>query len=362
MSATPEDVQARIDAAMAEIKQATTAPAKMVAQHGDNPNYWSAGHLRTGFLDLIAARAEVGDLVAPPPVPTPIPTPPPPVAAGTGLALIAYGGTLRSMSHLTDGTYDVVVASWSDAALLSTVSGDGFAYTVTTAGVAAANAVNYVILDPLGNSSLAGALKPDDYIAKCAALKAVHPGLKGIFLDNNVAFGKVYNPPVPTAQLVDILAHVAAGLAAHGLKWCSNTGSYVSGDHGSDDGSIWRNWAWAIEPSFDRILFENWQQASAHNPPVKRLRGTDAWYKHWDDFQKCVAAVPGKFFGASYAFAGDLSFGTYGRASMLTAAGADPRNVFFSNVNYQYSDPINQPWAKRSPDPKVDPVAGTASL
>lgn len=66
MSATPQDVQAKLDAAMAEIKQATTAPSKMVAAHGSDPNNWTAGHLKTGFLDLLAARSEVGQLVTNP--------------------------------------------------------------------------------------------------------------------------------------------------------------------------------------------------------------------------------------------------------------------------------------------------------
>lgn len=63
MAATPQDVQAKIDAGMAEIKQATTAPATMVAHHGPDPNNWTSGHLKTGFLDLLAARAEAGQIV-----------------------------------------------------------------------------------------------------------------------------------------------------------------------------------------------------------------------------------------------------------------------------------------------------------
>lgn len=354
MTASRADVQATIDAAVLSLEKATTAPATMVTKHGVDPVAWPNGPLKTGFLGIATARAEVGSLVDPA-----APPPPPPVAVGSGLALIAYGGTLPKRTHLTDGTYDVVVADWASAGLLATVSGKGYAYTVSTTGVA--NTGAYVILDPLGNSGLTGALKPDDYIAKCAALKAAHPGLHGIFLDNNVPFGKTWAPAVPEAELVSILAHVSAGLKAHGLGWLSNTGWYISGDHGSDDGSIWRRWATEIADSFDYLLMENWQQASSLTPKVRRLRGTDAWYKHWDDFQKCVAAVPGKFMGASYEWGGDLMFGTYGRASMLLAPGADPRNVFFSAVDYLH-DPYGQPWMKANPTPHVDPVAGTATL
>lgn len=278
----------------------------------------------------------------------------------SGLGLIAYGSTLHNRPHLTDGTYAVVVAGWSDAAQLATVSGKGFAYTVGTDGPTAANASEFVILDPLGNSGLPGALKPDAYIAKCGQLKAAHPNLHGIFLDNNEAFGKAWRPAVPESELVSILAHVSAGLKGHGLSWLSNTGWYVSGDPGSDNGAVWRSWAEAIAPSFEYLLFERWQQALTHSPPVRRVRGT-AWYQQWDNFQKCVGAVPGKFMAATYEPGGDLMYGTYGRASMLTAPGHDPRNVFYAAVN-NLTDPHGQPWQKANPVPHVDPVHGTASL
>lgn len=365
---TRAEVQARIDAAVASLGKATTAPATMIAHHGADPAAWPNGPLRTGFLGIAEARAAVGQLA------DPAAPPPPPPPAGTGLGLIAYGGTLKDRLHLTDGTYDVVVGTWADAALLATVSGDGYAYTVTTAGVVPAEAYKYVILDPLGNSPLTGALTPDEYIKKCGDLRAAHPGLNGIFLDNNVPYGLILDPPVPEAELVPILQHVGAGLKAHGLKWLSNTGSYISRDHGSDDGSIWRDWATKIEAAFDLLLFENWQEASFYKnaagayAPMRRTRGTDAWWKHWDDFQKCVGAVPGKFMGATYEFGGDLMYGTYGRASMLTAAGADPRNIFYASKadagkgNGNKSDPAGEPWMKRNPTPHVDPVAGTATL
>lgn len=374
MTVSRAHVQAEIDAAIVELKQTTASGSKMVSQHGSDQSVWPAGHWRTA-LDLLAvARVEVGSLLDPvEPAPTPPPTPPP-AAVGTGLGLIAYGGTLKVRPHLTDGTYDVVVGDWADAALLATVSGDGYAYTVTTAGVVAANATGYVILDPLNNSPLAGALSPDEYIAKCAALKAAHPGLNGIFLDNNVPYGKILNPAVPEAQLLPILKHVSDGLKAHGLKWLGNTGSFVSGDNGSNDGSIWRDWATKCASSFDYLLFENWQEASFYKDasgayaPRRRVRGTDVWWKQWDNFQKCVGAVPGKFMGATYEFGGDLMFGTYGRASMLTAAGADPRNIFYASKadagkgNANKIDPSGEPWQVKPLSPKVDPVAGTASL
>src|SRR5690349_9951163 len=64
------------------------------------------------------------------PAPAPTPTPPPPATAG-GVGLVQEGGSLSSCSHLTDGTYAVVVGDWDEADLLAKVSGDGYVYTVT---------------------------------------------------------------------------------------------------------------------------------------------------------------------------------------------------------------------------------------
>lgn len=291
----------------------------------------------------------------------------PPPTSSSGLAMVAYGGSLASKSHLKDGTYAVVVGDWRDAPLLATVSGEGYAYTVTTDGPTQANAAEFVILDPLGNSGLPGALTPDKYIAKCAALKAANPGLKGIFLDNCVALGNDLptvnqrRGGVTEAQFLAAIKQVSAGLASHGLKWTANTGGFISGDNRSNDGSLWILWAQTIAPYFAHLVCENWQEATFHVPPVKRLRGT-AWYQQWDGWQRCVGAVPGKFIGITYEFNGDTSYGVYGRASMLTAPGNVPGNLFFANAGNKGPDPFGQPWMKANPVPRVDPVSGTASL
>jgi hypothetical protein len=55
MTATPQDVQAKIDAAVAQLKQTTQGYVK-----GSNGNHWKAA-----MADLAAARTEAGQLVAP---------------------------------------------------------------------------------------------------------------------------------------------------------------------------------------------------------------------------------------------------------------------------------------------------------
>lgn len=75
MTATPQDVQARIDAAVAELKLTTKSGAQMVRSYGPDVSRWPAGHWVNGLAGLDAARAEAGLLVAPS---TPPPPPPPP--------------------------------------------------------------------------------------------------------------------------------------------------------------------------------------------------------------------------------------------------------------------------------------------
>lgn len=267
----------------------------------------------------------------------------------SGLALIQYGNSLDACTHLTDATYDVVVGSWSKAAKLATCHGESYAYTVTTAGVDPAKASEYVILDPTGTSGLTGALSPGAYVAKCAALKANHPGLDGIFLDNTEQQVHGLQQAIPA---------VSKGLAAHGLKWCANAGWYVAGNVKSNDGTLWREWVATIGPYFRRLVLERWMEASQHVPPVLRKRGP-AWYQLWDQWQECVAAAPGKFIGVTY---GSPAWGVYGRASMLTALDANPGNCFYCNTSPTGPDPYGQVWQAKPTAPHVDPVAGTARL
>ena len=58
MTATPQDVQAKIDAAVAQLKQTTQGYNK-----GGNGTHW-----KSAMTSLAAARAEAGNLAAPAPI------------------------------------------------------------------------------------------------------------------------------------------------------------------------------------------------------------------------------------------------------------------------------------------------------
>jgi hypothetical protein len=283
----------------------------------------------------------------------PTPPIPPPTNAG-GIGLVQYGGTLASCSHLTDGTYATVVGDWPDAALLATVSGEGYAYTVTTVGVG--NPSYQPVLDVTGTNVYPGySLTPAEYVAAVTAQKAKTPGLKGIFLDNTESN--------LTGLLSALQTVVVPGLHAAGLKLMCNAGWYISGDSDSNDGTLWKTWAAQLDTAgVDRLLLENWQWAASYQNGVVRTSGPN-WWQFWDQWQTCVGVAPDKFVGLTY---GPLAAAVYGRASMLLAPGSASGSVFVYNNgdgSTPGTDPYNTAWAMSDPtDVTVNSTAGTATL
>lgn len=278
------------------------------------------------------------------PAPTPDQTTAP--AAG-GVGLYQLGGSLAGCSHLHDDTYSLLIGDWADAALLaSCAAAEKYVYTVTTSGVTPGTENEYVILGT-ASSSIPNSLTPAAYAQKCVSLVKANPGLNGIFVDNLLS-----NIP----GILDALQAVSAVFRQNGVRWCANVGGYIAGNPGSDDGTLWQSWAKQAAPYLDRLMLENWQEAPSTGNV--RLRGNE-WYNHWDSWQNSPAVAPGKFLGVSY---GPAAHGVYGRASMLTAPGADPGNVFCWNVSNGSGDPYDTVWTTKTPHPVVDPVAGTASL
>lgn len=64
MSATPQDVQAKLDRAINEFVEITSIPSKVAARYGNDPTKWPAGHAHNMGDLIAAARAEAGQLRA----------------------------------------------------------------------------------------------------------------------------------------------------------------------------------------------------------------------------------------------------------------------------------------------------------
>lgn len=68
MASTPQDVQAKLDAARTAITKTTNSYPAMVKKHGSDWTKWPTGSQWYIALNNIqAARVEAGDLVAPAP-------------------------------------------------------------------------------------------------------------------------------------------------------------------------------------------------------------------------------------------------------------------------------------------------------
>jgi hypothetical protein len=113
---SPQDVQAKLDAATAALAKTTSSYQQMVVRYGTDWTKWPATSQWTiGLTDIAAARAEAGLLVAPPPPGfTPAPPLPPaayPLPAGATVVsnsaqLIAALGGAKQNIVLANGTYD----------------------------------------------------------------------------------------------------------------------------------------------------------------------------------------------------------------------------------------------------------------
>ena len=273
---------------------------------GYRNTHWTVPPPGTHWANALGLLAQIGA------------APQPPATTAGGVGISQLGGTLAGMSHLTDGTYQLVIGDQADAALLKTLSPLGFAYF---------NSVDW-------NGNPQGLL---------AAIRAT--GCPA-FLDNVDA-----NAPGMLAFIQQL------GLRSLGIPAIANAFDYVGGDPNSDNGVRWCAWAAQLAPYVTHTMCEYFQQL-AGGPNITELR-TDASY--WAGWQKCVAAVrPAHFVGITY---GPTANAIYGRASMLLAPGAAAGDVFLGHAWPGQQDPYDPAWTLAAPtNVTMDSAAGTATL
>lgn len=126
-------------------------------------------------------------------------------------------------------------------------------------------------------------------------------GFDGLFIDNvsRVAYGQYYQEyptPVETqAAMLSFLNAVCKGLHDAGLFVVTNTNAYTGGDSRSNNGTLEKEW-WgkvaALANHPDYLLLEYFQahpEIGARFPYSIRKRGTDGWFKFWDEWQSWLA-------------------------------------------------------------------------
>lgn len=251
----------------------------------------------------------------------------PPPTGSAGIGLDQLGGSLSGCAHLTDRTYQAVVGSWDELPLLAQTTAAG------TLGFAYQDAPAWVN-DPAGFVTF---------------VKSAHDqqGFSGVFMDE-------VDPVTP--GMLSFIRAIGPPLKAAGILTIANCSHFISGDPGSNDGSVWRQWASQVGQSVSHVMLEYWQQFG-HSPVETQLRTIAEFWAGW---QLCVAAVrPAAFIALSYGNDANL---IYGRASMLKAPGIFPGDIFMGHRWPDHADPYSPAWCKKDPSPTVNPTNGTATL
>ena len=271
--------------------------------------------------------------------------------------MIRLAGLLPGTSHLTDGTYAIVIGDWETADTVATVSGQGFVYRNL-------GPPGYHPID-LGN--------PDGFVAEVLAMKKANPGVDGIFLDNLNSWDRSTQLP--------FLQAVAPRLKAAGLLLMANAMANSSSMGGLDqnDGSADRAWYAEIAPYLTHIFIEYWEMNRDGSGKL-RHSGTASYQDNWEGWQKNPGAIHD--LGLIPVADGYMTMANaiYQRASWLLVAppGAVYAHSFASTTVPEGPDPYNAAWMKDMGAPidppgsnprrfqngvvTVDPVAGTATI
>jgi hypothetical protein len=97
------------DQMWAALEKTTITGNAWVQRGRPNSGYWGQAH---ALVEQIAA---------------------PPSVATSGFALYVLGGQLAGCAHLADGTYDVLIGDWDEAATLAkAAAAEKYAYTVVS--------------------------------------------------------------------------------------------------------------------------------------------------------------------------------------------------------------------------------------
>jgi Hypothetical glycosyl hydrolase family 15 len=180
-------------------------------------------------------------------------------------------------------------------------------------------------------------------------------GAHGLFIDEvaaNVGLwsGGVRPAKYPTDDdweraMVSFVSYVGPRLRQHGIYVVASALKYVSGDRGTDNGTLDRQWWRRIGASVDGLGREYWQQ----NPEAISQVYTEnpaRWTGHWSGWLKLVATAQamGKgFFGIQRGPSSDVRLLRYGRASFLLEwNGRQGAYMFFATDR---TEPSNTDWA-----------------
>ena len=156
-------------------------------------------------------------------------------------------------------------------------------------------------------------------------------GNEGVFIDDvtphpaSMTHG-VFPSKYPTHEawenaMASFVQAVGSALRARGYYVLLNAGVFISGNSGSDDGSLVAAWWRRLAPHVDGLMSEYWQQLPP-DPGQLRPSGNAAWSQHWDGWLSLVDVAQSSgadFFGLMEGSTSNLNHMRYGKASFLLA-------------------------------------------
>jgi hypothetical protein len=291
-------------------------------------------------------------------------------SAPTATGILRTGNTYATSTNYN--RYDYVIVGRGDAAIAGGLMSKSLVYMSAAdinpnldAGVSytQASANGWLLKDASGNylksagwgfyvADVGNPAFQQAWVNNVGSFLALN-GDDGVFIDTVIAdvaalTGGTYPTLYPNqaaweTAMASFVAYVGPALKAKGFYVLANAHKYISGNNGSDDGSLEASWWTRIGPNLSGLMTEYWMQDPTN---IGRLRGIGAeWYNHADGWQKLVSVAQSTgadFFGDTYASStSDIRPMRYGKGTFLIDWDGGGGALF---VDLGGADPWNAAW------------------
>jgi hypothetical protein len=291
-------------------------------------------------------------------------------SAPTATGILRTGNTYATSTNYN--RYDYVIVGRGDAAIAGGLMSKSLVYMSAAdinpnldAGVSytQASANGWLLKDASGNylksagwgfyvADVGNPAFQQAWVNNVGSFLALN-GDDGVFIDTVIAdvaalTGGTYPTLYPNqaaweTAMASFVAYVGPALKAKGFYVLANAHKYISGNNGSDDGSLEASWWTRIGPNLSGLMTEYWMQDPTS---IGRLRGIGAeWYNHADGWQKLVSVAQSTgadFFGDTYASStSDIRPMRYGKGTFLLDWDGGGGALF---VDLGGADPWNAAW------------------
>jgi len=290
-------------------------------------------------------------------------------SASRGIGVLRYGSTYSTgtgydrYSYVAVGVGDASAAGSLPTTSLVYMSGTSVQTSWST-GVSYQEALanNWLLKDAGGNyvrnvsfgayvGDIGNSAYQQRFVDNVASFLAQN-GNEGVFIDDVLITpvgmtGGVFPAKYPTQKswedaMVSFVANVGAALKARGFYVVVNASAYISGNSGSDDGTLTAAFWQRLAPHVSGLMSEYWEQL-ASNTSQLRSSGSSSWTQNWEGWLNLVnvaQSAGSDFFGLMEGSSSSVNLMRYGKASFLLAwDGGGGAFVFHPD-----GDPWNSEW------------------